>query len=77
MIERETREVASMNQKSEILPAALRIEAAAKYVSLGRTSIYRLIEEGRLRPVKVGAATLIPRAQLDALLGVADTEAAA
>lgn len=66
-----------MNQKSEITPAALRVEQAAQYLSLGRMSIYRLIRERRLRPVKVGAATLIPRAQLDALLGAADTEAAA
>jgi excisionase family DNA binding protein len=66
-----------MYAKPEIEPAALRIADACRYLSIGRTSVYRLIAEGRLRPVKFGTATLIPRSQLDALLATGDDAKAA
>lgn len=33
-----------------------------------RTSVYRLIEKGDLKPVKIGGRTLFRRADLDALI---------
>ena len=40
-------------------PLALSINEAAKALSVGRTSIYALIGEGRLEAFKLGRRTLI------------------
>lgn len=40
-------------------PIATSINAAAKALSLGRTSIYQLIREGRLETIKLGRRTLV------------------
>ncbi len=40
-------------------PIVTSINEAAKALSLGRTSIYALIREGRLEAVKMGRRTLI------------------
>jgi excisionase family DNA binding protein len=50
-------------------PIATSINGAAKALSLGRTSIYALIKEGRLETVKVGRRTLIKTASIHALIG--------
>lgn len=47
---------------------AYTINEAAAAVGLGRTTIYRLIAEGKLSTVKVGHRTLIPTASLRALI---------
>lgn len=41
------------------------VEEAAETLSIGRTSIYELLRDGRLRSVKVGARRLIPIAALE------------
>lgn len=43
-------------------------EEAAEAMSLGMTAIYALLKSGRLRRVKYGRRTLIPRSSLEALL---------
>lgn len=43
-------------------------EEAAEALSLGQTAIYALLKEGRLKRVKFGRRTLIPRSSLEALL---------
>lgn len=50
-------------------------DEAAKATGLGKTTIYRLLKEGRLKRVKVGRSTIIPRSSLLALLGEAGDEA--
>jgi excisionase family DNA binding protein len=50
-------------------PLALSINETAKALSLGRTSIYALIREGRLETVKLGRRTLIKVASVRRLLG--------
>lgn len=50
-------------------PIATSINGAAKALSLGRTSIYALIKEGRLETVKVGRRTLVKAASVRALIG--------
>lgn len=50
-------------------PLALSINDTAKTLSLGRTSIYALIREGRLETIKLGRRTLIKSASVRRLLG--------
>lgn len=50
-------------------------EEAAAATGLGMTTIYKLMKEGRLKRVKIGRSTVIPRSSLAALVGEA-TEAA-
>lgn len=47
---------------------ATSVNGAAKALSLGRTSIYALIREGRLKAVKVGRRTLITTESIRALI---------
>ncbi len=48
--------------------AYLRPEGAATYISVTRSTIYRHIEEGRLRSYLVGGTRLIKISDLDALV---------
>ncbi|MFO1238295.1 MAG: helix-turn-helix domain-containing protein [Alphaproteobacteria bacterium] len=47
------------------------VNEAAKALSLGRTSIYQLIREGRLDVVKLGRRTLIKVDSIKRLIGAA------
>lgn len=42
-------------------------EEAAEAMSLGLTTIYAMMNDGRLRRIKVGRRTLIPRSSLEAV----------
>lgn len=54
----------------------LRIEEAAHALGCGRTTIFKLIREGRLRVVKLGTRTVIPRAEIEHLLSTRGSDAA-
>ncbi len=60
-----------MNTKpaSNIDVRAYRVRDAARTYGLSRTTLYKLLAEGRLQSVKVGRRRLILRDSLDALLG--------
>lgn len=45
------------------------IKDAARALSLGRTTIYKLIKEGRLETVKLGRRTLVKTSSIMALIG--------
>lgn len=47
---------------------AYKLNEVAQTLGLGRTTIYKLLREGELRKIKIGATTLIPAESLDALL---------
>ena len=49
-------------------PLAYSIREACRISSLGRTCLYQLIREGRLKTCKIGKRTLIPAASLRALI---------
>lgn len=54
--------------QTQLPPLALKIDDACRSIGIGRTSIYKLIADGKLRPVKLAGRTLIPRAELERLL---------
>jgi excisionase family DNA binding protein len=58
-----------MNPISNVDVRAYHVEAAAKAYGLSRTTLYKLMAEGRLKSVLVGRRRLILRESLDALVG--------
>jgi excisionase family DNA binding protein len=54
----------------------LRIEEAAHALGCGRTTVFKLIREGRLRVVKLGTRTVIPRNEIERILGATGSDAA-
>lgn len=50
----------------------LRIEEFGQAVGIGRTKVFDLIREGRVRAVKIGTRTIIPRSEVDRLLSEAN-----
>jgi excisionase family DNA binding protein len=61
--------LADISEGKNMEPVATSINDAAKALSLGRTSIYALIKEGRLDTVKLGRRTLVKTASIRALIG--------
>jgi excisionase family DNA binding protein len=51
-------------------PITTTIEGAKKATGLGTTTLYRLINEGKLETVKVGRRTLVRTQSLRVLLGI-------
>jgi len=49
-------------------PLAYRVRDAAHALSVGRSSIYNMIRDGRLRSIKIAGRTLIPRSEIERLL---------
>lgn len=47
---------------------AVSVKQAAKALSLGRTSVYALIKEGRLKTAKLGRRTLVTTASIRQLV---------
>jgi excisionase family DNA binding protein len=57
---------------------AYRVSEAVEATGIGRSKLYLLIKQGRLRTVKVGSITLIPASELLALVDLlSDVEEAA
>ena len=50
-------------------PISYSITQAVRVTSLGKTTLYKLISEGKLRATRVGGRTLIPADSLLALVG--------
>jgi len=49
-------------------PGLLRIEEAAKYLSIGRSTMYELIAQGTIPTVHIGRAVRIPTEALKRLV---------
>jgi excisionase family DNA binding protein len=58
--------MSSTSQKQD--RRALSIKEAAESCGLSRATLYRLINEGRLTTIKIGACRLVPVVAIDALL---------
>ena len=62
---------ADTDSPEQVRREGLRVEEAAQVLGCGRTTVFALIREGRLRRVKLGTRTIVPRAEVLRLL--ADT----
>ena len=67
-IHQETKKEAGISHPA---PLAYGIDDAAMALGIGRVSVYRLVNENKLRLVKVGRRSLIPASSVRALLGEA------
>ena len=56
------------NEKPAIPALAYRINDFVKAVGIGRTTVYKLIAEGKIRPIKVAGRVLIPANEISRLL---------
>ncbi|NIJ62711.1 helix-turn-helix domain-containing protein [Qipengyuania flava] len=57
---------------SKIEPMLTSVESAREALGLGRTTLYSLINDGRLEPVKLGRRTLVKVSSIRALVGEAE-----
>ncbi|MFM9851776.1 MAG: helix-turn-helix domain-containing protein [Sphingomonadaceae bacterium] len=49
-------------------PLCVRVNVAARMIGLGRTKLYELIGNGEIEVIKVGKATLVTTASLNAMI---------
>jgi excisionase family DNA binding protein len=56
-----------MTDSSLTTAVLLNVEEARARLRIGRTMLYRLIDAGDIRPVKIGNKTLIPIAEVERL----------
>ena len=52
----------------EHAPLANTIPDTCRRLGIGRTLVYDLIKQGKLRPIKLGTRTLIPESELQRLI---------
>lgn len=52
---------------------AIRVSEVKRHYGFGKTYLYQLMREGKLRTVKIGGVRLIPIESLEALLAPADS----
>jgi excisionase family DNA binding protein len=57
-----------MSSSTAPLPLGYRPAAAGRLIGCGKTMVFKLIREGRLEAVKLGAATIIPRDSIERLM---------
>jgi len=56
-----------MNNKNQMKPVTVTVENALRLSGLGRTKLYELMNQGRLKTVKIGRRRLVVFASLEAL----------
>lgn len=66
------RSQANAGMENDLEPVAISISDTIKALSLGRTKIYELINEGRLSSFKVGRRTLVKVDSIHALVNIRD-----
>ena len=64
-----------MTKRTQI-PLANTINDSCSRLGIGRTLLYDLIKQGKLRPIKLGSRTLIPESELQRLISDQQTQAA-
>ena len=56
-------------------PLAYSVEAAARALGVGKSTVWRMVADGRIRTFKLGARTLIRREELTRLIDEASRAA--
>jgi excisionase family DNA binding protein len=54
-----------MSERPHLEKLAYRVDEAAQVTGLSKATLYRLVERGELHTIKVGARTLIRRAEIE------------
>lgn len=57
-----------MNNGGAVTPLLHTVDRACLVMGIGRTSVYKLISEGKLRTVRIAGRTLVPHASIEELL---------
>jgi len=57
-----------MNSQADTKPKAMSLDEAAKYVGIGKTTLYGLTRTGKVRLLKVGRKSVVLTADLDAFV---------
>jgi excisionase family DNA binding protein len=52
------------------IPLTVRVPEACRITGIGRSKLYELIRDGKIRTIKVGAMTLVPVSSLAEFLGL-------
>ncbi len=68
--------VTELVERPASVPLSVSVEEAARLLGLGRSNLFKLMESGELRSVKVGSRRLVPRRALEELLAGHDVSAA-
>lgn len=56
-------------KRIEDLPLTLTVVHTAKVLGIGRNQTYEAVRTGQIRAVKIGARIVIPRAEIERLIG--------
>ena len=59
-----------MHSQTDVL--TYRINDACRALSLGRSTLYKLINEGKLKSITIAGRTLIPRGEIERLIAEAN-----
>jgi excisionase family DNA binding protein len=62
-------------ERPPIVPLSVSVDDAALLLGLSRSNLFKLLESGEIRSVKVGSRRLVPRKALDEFLAGRDTSA--
>ena len=66
-----------MQNTTSASPKAKRIGDAARALGIGRTSLYKLTGEGRLKIIRIAGRALVAESEIDRLIDEASNESAA
>lgn len=66
----ETTEARMMSERDErtVERQGYNVSEAARIVGVGRTTMHKMLNQGHIRRVKIGARTIIPKSEIDRLL---------
>lgn len=57
---------------NNVHPLAHRVEDACRMIGVGRTSLYRLISQGKLRTIRIAGRTLVSHREVERLIAEAE-----
>jgi excisionase family DNA binding protein len=52
-----------MQKEQKLEPLAYQVDQFCKIIGIGRTAVYKLIKEGKLKTIYIGGRRLIPRSE--------------